>query len=198
MCCINLWGSSLFSVEWLGLSLTPRFSGVEAGWRGISTALAVSQRLEPSAAHRKTAKAVDGPPLRYFTSLKRGVNERGPCAQSTSIPPKTARNHLWSGWLGQSQRCPSPCMAVHPAPVWLGHPSVSSPDTHRSLTVAPLIADKRCYGSSPVSVPGGSAVGPLGLLWGSGAVSRPVPPTGLIHLTVCTEAGQSSPQSYHG
>jgi len=85
-------GSSLFSVEFLEVSLTPRFSGVEAGWRGILTALAVSQPLEPSAAHRETAKAVDGNPLRHFTPLKRGVNERGPCPQSTSIPPETARN----------------------------------------------------------------------------------------------------------
>jgi len=43
--------------------------------------------------HRwETAKAVKVPRQPAFTPLKRGVNERGPWAQSTSIPPKTARN----------------------------------------------------------------------------------------------------------
>jgi len=96
--------SSLFSLKWLGLSLTPRFSAVEAGWRGISTALAVSRRSEPGAAHGETAKAVDGLPLRYFTPLKQGVNERSRRVQSTSIQPKTARNQPTRAWDGPERR----------------------------------------------------------------------------------------------
>ena len=34
-----------------------------------------------------------------------------------------------------------------------------SPDTRRSLAVAPLIPDQRCYGETPASLAGGSGAG---------------------------------------
>lgn len=54
------------------LSLTPRFSGVNAGLMGSSTASAVS--LRP---HGETAEAVKVFSSPLFTPLKRGVNESG-------------------------------------------------------------------------------------------------------------------------
>ena len=42
----------------------------------------------------------------------------------------------------------------HSIATTLPHPPLSgtSPDTRRTLTVSPLIADKRCYGECPASV----------------------------------------------
>ena len=52
----------------------------------------------------------------------------------------------------------SSCRTIPPIP----HPTLprTSPDTRRTLAVAPLIADKRCYGECPASVRRGSGEAP--------------------------------------
>jgi hypothetical protein len=70
------------------------------------------------------------------------------------------------------------------------NPSLSSPLPHRSLSVAPLIGDQRCYGEAPVSLArddgGVSAAGAVKCWNRSGLKQRNVPEAdnelGLLYL----------------
>src|ERR1035441_2383777 len=72
-------------------------------------------------------------------------------------------------WLRASRLSMKWGAATSPAARRPHSPTVASPDTRRSLPVAPLIADKRCYGDSPARLPGRPGAGWEGVPWPSGS-----------------------------